>query len=340
MLMQRKECWAVVAHFFSGADDRWLDDFIDNPQIEFTKIPPPSGAEDWHVRKSKLTSQREWLVYFRQAWKAFRQRPNGIIACFPQLAMCTALLKKVTGRNVSIIAYNFNLGALRPGKRQAAARFVADQINCFVVHSPSEVESYAAYLGVPKEKVQFIPLQRGDVDLPRNEDVTDPYLLAMGSAGRDYPTLLKAVSTLGIRSIIVTRPDIIKTLPTSANVTFMSGLSPEECMSLLASARVSVTPIANQETASGQITFLNAMQLGVPLIATRCPGTDGYVEDGKTGLLVKAGSVEDMTTAIASLWTNKAKRQELAAEGQQQFSRNFSDLAAAEKLERLIEQAR
>jgi glycosyltransferase involved in cell wall biosynthesis len=339
LLNGRKERWAVVAHFFNGHDDRWLDDFIDSPQVEFTKILPVSGAGSWHSRKSKLTSQREWLGYFRQALKAFRQRPDGIIACFPQLAICTALLKKVTRRNVSIIAYNFNLGALHPGRRQSAVRFVANQIDYFVVHSPSEIESYASYLGVAKEKVRFIPLQQGEVDLVRSEDLDDPYLIAMGSAGRDYHTLLKAVNELRIRSIVISRPDIIETLPVSSNVTFMSSLSPEECMRLLSSARLSVTPIANQETASGQVTFLSAMQLGVPLIATRCPGTDGYIEDGKTGILVAPRSVEDMKAAILSLWINEARRHELSTEGRKAFSRNFSDQAAADRLQKLIERA-
>lgn len=339
MLKKQKERWAVVAHFFTGHNDRWLDDFINNPQIKFTKVPPVTGSDTWHIRKSKLTSQREWLGHFRQALKAFWKRPDGIIACFPQLAMCAALLKKVTRRNVRIIAYNFNLGALRSGRRQSAARFVADQINYFVVHSPSEVESYASYLGVSREKVRFIPLQRGEIDLTRNEDLNDPYLIAMGSAGRDYRTLLKAVNELGIRSIIVSRPDIIETLPPSSNVTFMSSLSSEECMRLLSRARISVTPIANQETASGQVTFLNAMQLGVPLIATRCPGTDGYIEDGKTGLLAAPGSVEDMKVAILSLWKNEVKRQELATKAREEFSRRFSDQAAADSLQKLIEKA-
>ncbi|MFC3170318.1 glycosyltransferase [Paracoccus fontiphilus] len=316
-----------------------MDDFINDPQIEFVKVPPIENSGIWHTRKSKLTSKREWFSHFRQSLRASRKRPDGIIACFPQLAMCSAFVKKITRSNVRIIAYNFNLGALRLGRRRAAIRFVADQIECFVVHSPAEVESYTSYLGVPKDKVKFIPLQRGKVDIARIEDFDDPYVIAMGSAGRDYETLIKAVDSLGIRTIIVTRPDIVEALPSSSNVTFMSSLTPEECMQLLSRARISVTPISNQETASGQVTFLNAMQLGVPSIATRCPGTDGYFDDGETGLLVAPGDEVDMKLAILSLWEDVSRRQGLALKAKERFHHSFSDQAAAERLQQIIESA-
>jgi glycosyltransferase involved in cell wall biosynthesis len=185
--------------------------------------------------------------------------------------MCVALLKLIFRQKVRIIAYNFNLGALPRGRRQTLARLVAGKIDRFVVHSPLEVGSYAEYLGVPSGKVSFIPLQRGKIDIMRDEDDREPYLLALGSANRDYVTLIAAVDALKIRTVIVTRPDALDALPCSPYVTFMSGLSQTECNELLARARISVTPVANQGTASGQITFLTAMQLGVPVIASRCP---------------------------------------------------------------------
>ncbi|MCZ0963434.1 glycosyltransferase family 4 protein [Paracoccus benzoatiresistens] len=250
--------------------------------------------------------------------------------------MCAGLLKRIFRQKVRIIAYNFNLGALPQGPRRTLARLAAGQIDRFVVHSPLEVPSYAEYLGVPSEKVSFIPLQRGKIDIAREEEAREPYLLALGSANRDYASLIAAVDELGIRTIIVTRPEAIEALPRSPHVTFMSGLSQRQCNELMARARISVTPVANQETASGQITFLTAMQLGVPVVVTRCPGTAGYIEDGRTGLLVEPGDVGHLKSAIEALWTSEARRSVLAEEAQRESLHRFSDKAAANSLRQII----
>jgi len=328
--------WIVIAAFFKGAGDRWLDDFVEDPRLSFEKVPPPRRCENWHAKKSPITSLADWLTHLRHARVAYRRRPDGLVTCFPQLAMCSAIWKRLGRANPPIIAYNYNLGRLRPSPRQWLARWVARQIDIYVVHAPQEVESYAAYLGVSPSRVRFVPLQRGRIEIPRAEDAETPFLLAMGSAGRDYPTLISAVDRLGIPTTIVTRKADIAHLPRSPHVTFLSGLSERDCLELLARARICVTPIANQETASGQITVINAMQLGVPVIATRCPGTDGYVEDGRTGLCVEPFDIEDMTAAIERLWSYADLRARFAERGRAEALARFSDEAAAAKLRALI----
>lgn len=328
--------WVVIAPFFDKLPSHWLDDLIRHDLLSFEKVAVPRRHASWHSKSAKLTTSSEWLTHLRQAWRAFRQRPDGIVTSFPQLAMCAGLLKKLGRRKPAIIAYNYNLGELRPGKRQKLARFVADQIDLYVVHSPQEIASYARYLDLPETRFRFVPLQRGRITLDRVEDQDAPFLLAMGSAKRDYPLLIKAVDRLQIPTVIVTRPDDIETLPKSAHVRFLSGLSQAECLELLAKARLSVTPLANQDTASGQITFVNAMQLGVPVIATRSPGTDGYIDHGQNGILVAAGDIDDLADQIGRLWQDGDARALLAEQARQDAAARFSDEAAAAQLQQMV----
>jgi glycosyltransferase involved in cell wall biosynthesis len=111
-------------------------------------------------------------------------------------------------------------------------------------------------------------------------------------------------------------------------------------MALLARARLSVTPVANQTTASGQITFVNAMRLGVPVIATRCPGTEGYVEDGRTGLLVPPGDAAALAGAIGRLWDDARARETLSGAARAEAEASFSDEAAAAWLGAMIGELR
>ena len=304
--------WAVVAAFFSRKDSVWLDDFISHGAITFEKVPSPTKHRSWHAGRSKVTSLQTWAKHLRQAYSAIYMRPYGVITCFPQLAVCVALFKKLSKTRPKLIAYNFNLGALRPGIRQRLAQLVAEEVDIFVVHSPEEVARYAQYLDVPEKKVRFAPLQRGEVDSVRKESTSSPFVVALGSAHRDYKTLIKAVDRLGIRTVIVTRPEDINDLPKSEVVEFRHGLSERDCHELMAQARICVTPIANMETASGQVTFVNAMMLGIPVIATRCPGTAGYIEHDRNGLLVPAFDAKALAEAVSRLWEESETRERLS----------------------------
>ncbi|MCF2906656.1 glycosyltransferase family 4 protein [Octadecabacter sp. CECT 8868] len=328
--------WIVIAAFFRGQENRWLDDFIVDDQIVFEKISPLAADRDWHKGKSKITPLLAWFGHLRHAKAALRGQPDGIIACFPQLAICAAFWKRLGRSKPAIIAYNFNLGALRSGLRQRLARAVAGEIDCFVVHSPDEVARYATYLDVPQERVQFVPLQRGQIKIARKEDIEAPFILSMGSAHRDYPTLIKAVNQLNYPTVIVTRASDIATFPESANVTYRSGLTEKQCLDLMARARMCVTPIANMTTASGQITFINAMHLGTPVIATRCPGTEGYIKDGYDGVLVAPFDVDDLTAAIDQLWQDETQREALAKRASETARARFSDQAASLRLHEIL----
>ncbi len=332
--------WVVAAGFFDGRDDIWLDDFIVDPTITFKKVAPSQKLGDWHHRRSRVTGLGEWKNHLFHIWTAFKVRPDGIITCFPQLALCAAVLKRLTPgakNRPKIIAYNFNLGSIPSGIKRRMLRLFSRQIDIYVVHSPTEISSYAEALGVPEDRVLFIPLQRGEIDHPRHEDAASPYILSMGSAGRDFETLIKAVKDIDARTVIVSKPGIVEDLPKASNVEFLSGLTQEQCLKLLAACRLSVTPISNLESASGQVTFLNGMRLGVPVIATRSPGTDGYIEHEKNGILVEPFNVEAMQAAIKKLWESEPLRDALSETARTDAREKFSDEAISQELHKIIQ---
>lgn len=336
MTPSEPETWAVIARFFSGADDPWLDDFIDDKNLRFVKVAPTKRDNSWHHGGGKQTSLGQWLGLLGQVWRALRLKPAGMVTCFPQLALVAALFRRLGLGHYRIVAYNFNIGALQGGIRQKLAQFAASKIDVFAVHSPQEIARYAAYLNLPMERFVFVPLQGGAQSIERQENTDEPFLLSMGSAHRDYPVLLAALTGLSIPTIIVTRKDIAAALPADPNVTYLSGLSERECLELLSRARLSVTPIKNMETASGQVTFINALQCGVPVIATRCPGTDGYIEHMKTGVLVTPFDADDLRQRIEELWQDSALRAALSEAGLAEAEQRFSDDAAAIRLHALL----
>ena len=328
--------WGVAADFFTAQDNVWLDDFINDPRLEFHKVVPPAARTDWHHRKSMRTSGGRWLGHLAHARTALNADADGLITCFPQLAVTAGLQMRLRRIRRPLVAYNFNIGALVSGPRQRLARFAAGAIDRFVVQSPSEIALYAGYLGLPEERFRFIPVQRGALPVRRHENTTAPFILAMGSAHRDYGTLIEALNRLRLPTVIVTRKDIADTLPKHPWIDYRHGLSEMGCLELLSQARLSVTPVANMETASGQVTFVNSLRMGVATIATRCPGTDGYIDHGRTGRLVPPFDPRALEHEIETLWRDDPARDALARAGAEEAQARFSDEATSAQLRDIL----
>ena len=70
-------------------------------------------------------------------------------------------------------------------------------------------------------------------------------------------------------------------------------------------------------------TILEAMASGVPIVATRVGGADELVYDGRTGLLVPAGSAGEMSAAIRELINNAARRKLMGEAARDRLNRLF-----------------
>jgi glycosyltransferase involved in cell wall biosynthesis len=79
------------------------------------------------------------------------------------------------------------------------------------------------------------------------------------------------------------------------------------------------------------ISILEAMRSGLPVIASDVGGVSEEVIDGKTGILVTAGSVDEMAAALTGLLADKAMRIAMGRAGRRRFEQLFR---AGEMIER------
>jgi glycosyltransferase involved in cell wall biosynthesis len=77
---------------------------------------------------------------------------------------------------------------------------------------------------------------------------------------------------------------------------------------------VFVLPSANEGT---PVTAIEALASGVPVVATRVGGVPDVVRDGEDGLLVEAGNVEQLATALRRLSTDPELRARMGAAGRE-----------------------
>lgn len=319
--------WFIAAPFISDASDTWLARFIKSDKFSFHSVP----ATYCHDRSRPVTGRNDWLDYYQHGaavWRAAERssQPAGIIACFPQLATTVGLQKRIRLASHPIVAWNFNLGVLTGGVRKLLARFALASIDRFVVHSQAEISVYSNWLNLPRDRFRFVPLQRAVKDIKFEEDLARPFVLSMGTARRDYGLLFDVLSDLRYEAIVVAGPHALAGLTVPENVKVLSGLSLDQCHKLVQRARVNIVPISNSTTASGQVTFLDAMMYGRPTVVTRCAASVDYIEDGVDGLLVPPGDHSAMRFALESLWTNTAQRARLGLAARQTVINNFSDI--------------
>jgi glycosyltransferase involved in cell wall biosynthesis len=275
-------------------------------------------------------------------WRRAREqvRPTGIITCFPHLPAILGLHERLTGVHVPIVAWAFNLGALRGGVSRILSRYALASVDRFIVHARAEIEPYQAWLDVPGHRLQFVPLQRPVRPVEFSEDADDPFVLAMGSAHRDYATFAQAVAITGYRAVVVAAPHALRGVDFPPQVQVCSGLSVHECNALVQKARVVVVPVDNDTTASGQVALLSAMMYGRPVIATRCAGTADYVRDGVNGLLVDRADATDMAACLKLLWESPERRVALGAHARDGIRRQHSDRAIAGALAMVLSSVR
>lgn len=79
------------------------------------------------------------------------------------------------------------------------------------------------------------------------------------------------------------------------------------------------------------MTLLEAMQAGVPIIASRVGGIPGLLKEGDLGLLVEPGDTKGIRTAIDQLYADRAKGASMAAAAREEVMSNYSSRRMAEQ---------
>ena len=330
-----RERWSVAAPFFTREDARWLDDFVSDERLSFRKVAAsPDDGLGWHGRRVRGTPVSDWKHIWNHARRAGGRDTDGIITLFPQLAAMAGLQNGAGSRK--IVAWCFNVGA-RPGLPQRlVARRAFRRVDRFIVHATGEIPVIADWFDIPPERIRFVHLQQAPLAIVREEDGQAPFIAALGSADRDYRTFFEAIAGTGIPARVLAAPRALAGLDVPANVTILPPMSSDASRSLAQAARVSVIPLQDTPTASGQVTVVEAMRMRRPIVATRTVGTRDYIDDRETGMLVEPGNAEQLRRAIVELWEDPRLRTRIADGGHGFAERTLSDEAGAASLASII----
>ena len=334
--------WTLAASFIHNptVDGDWLLPYVPGNRHTFTVVPHPTPLANWHNRSSAVTSYQQWLRYLAQGREAVRQTQGGVITVFPQLASTVGMYQRIYRKPIPIVAWLFNVGKCYPGIRRHVARASLKHVSRFVMHSRRECEIYSRWLDLPKERFEFVPYQSADIPILYEENTTDPFMVAVGSAHRDFSTLFSAVEKLKVPTVVASGKRSLAGLDIPTCVKTPFGIGKPECLRLAQEARINVIPMFTDDlvTAAGQVTIVEALRMGRAVIASRCNGAEDYIIHGETGLLVTPGSTKELTDAIQLLWEDHALRQRLGTSAKQYAAKYFSDEASGRSLGNILDE--
>jgi glycosyltransferase involved in cell wall biosynthesis len=164
-------------------------------------------------------------------------------------------------------------------------------------------------------------------------DIVQTTIFSVGVSGRDYPTLLRAMSKLphipceiSATSAWVDQKTVGEDVSVPTNVRIVAYNHPSVIREAYTRSRFVVIPIqpATTQWSAGSISALQPQAMGKPVIATKMPGLSDYVLDGETGLLVEGNHPGAMAEAIDYLWKNPDKAAAMGSRAKEWVIENFT----------------
>jgi len=226
--------------------------------------------------------------------------------------------------------------------RRRAVRAIDGAHLTYCVLSSFERARFPDTWSVAHERVTFTPFYVGlhAAEIAQPPDADEGFVFAGGDSMRDYAPLLAAASRLGAPLRIASRTLNPAAVPEGVHA---GEVSPSEYTALTRRAATVVVPLENRvDRSAGQLTYLNAMALGKPVVVTDAPGVRDYIIPDRTGLIVPLGDSEALARAVA--WTTapatRAMALEMGRRARQDVLKRFMPEAYVDRLLEVVERVR
>ncbi|WP_309896746.1 glycosyltransferase family 4 protein [Archangium sp.] len=334
----------LLVAWFLRPERRWLGEFLPPERFECSYV----GLEERVDSTRKRTPGKKWWQLLRLALKARRhlaRHPQDLlVTAFPQGGFTLGLVNLLSFVRTPHVVWYFNCGHEYQGLRKWLSRLAYRYVHRFIVYTRHERSVYARVFALPESRFHFTYLTGTELKAEEFRGARERfglaprYIAALGSSGRDYDTLFRAVEGLPIQLVVVAHPHALPRGPVPPNVQVMTSLAQHDYLRIIAEAELVAIPINNQETASGQMTLIQAMSLGVPVVATRCLGTEDYIRHGENGWFVQLGDVEHWRRTLQAVLDDPEARRRSATEALRFAQERFTDRAGAQVLADLAEE--
>lgn len=205
-------------------------------------------------------------------------------------------------------------------------------IDYFFCTSRPERAIYHERFGIPLEAIDFFPLAPASHLFGHAAAGDGDYLFSYGNSDRDFDTLVRAASSLGLKLVLLSQQYRPKSdLPPT--VSLIDRKVPYgELLRWIRSARIVVLPLRSSMVSAGQMAMMEVMALGAPLVISRNMATQEYASHGNTALFFESGDGDDLKEQLRYLLRYPETAREMG-----RSAREAAKRFAPRQLEALIE---
>jgi glycosyltransferase involved in cell wall biosynthesis len=291
---------------------------------------PGLSAADWSTRHARGEVPSRWPYGFELfADRGFEVDPDGQSPVRPSATLgfderVASQVASSSGTRVCgaiWIADELSTPSRRPRRILARRRTVQAlrRMNQVLAYSTASAQALPDLLSIDPRRVRFIPLGIDTAFYSRAATENDGQLvLSVGNdRSRDITTLYEACAY--VHSHLPTVAFKIQTSdprPAPDCVTTVDRLRDHaELKNLYAACSLVAVATRPNLYTSGSTVALEAQAVGRPVVMSRTPGMESYVQHDETGLLVKAGDYRGMGDAMLKLLRDPARARAMGANG-------------------------
>ena len=299
----------------------------------------------WQHASTRATAVPDWapkpqtwrrIGAARRAASLMGETSALLVSHGPRMTMYGSFALAARLRPRRHLAYAFNFTELPASATQAVMRRAFRSVDRFVVFSTMERRLYADFFDLDIERFDMlhwavsppVPGAGTDASLP------PAYVCAIGSQGRDYRTLMAAMTLLpAITLVVVATPSSLHDLTIPPNVVVRCNVPLPQTMAILQRSTASIVPLQGSQVPCGHVTLVAAMHLQKASIVSDSTGIADYVRDGINGLTVPPGDPVALARSIERLFDDAALNARLASTAQAFARAHCSEQTAVDYLQ-------
>jgi len=194
-----------------------------------------------------------------------------------------------------------------------------------ICHSSEELKHYPKIFPRCKNKIFFVPYGKSYKTKNKNIPVSVeiPYFFSGGTSNRDYSTLIAAATKIKYNFVVACTPKDIAGMDIPDNVRVFFDAYDEKFDLLINSSCAVILTLENTDISSGQLVFLEAIEIGKPIVATRAAGILDYVDE-TCAFLVDSKNVEELQRVLEFIIKNPEEAKAIAAKAKKRYLERFT----------------
>lgn len=216
-------------------------------------------------------------------------------------------------------AGRFSKGRLR------AYRWMYRGVDRLVYFSPNQTEVYRDLLGIPEEKLSYVPFGIDHEHFTPCDADEEGYVLAVGrDKGRDWSTLFEAVRGTGVDLRVACRPEDVAGLDVPTEVTVLGVVDRERYRDLTARAAAVVVATRPLAYPTGQSVTLESMAMGKCCVVSGTPAMRPYLDDDVDAVVVPPEDPAALREALQRVLADPDLRKRVGVAAREAVERTFN----------------